>query len=71
MEGDFAHGVGDFAIFHEAIPYKSTAEVFCHQHPDSHVDPDHVLAIPPGFWLEGICVSVASVELIAISFTHG
>src|SRR5271163_5170430 len=67
MEGDFPHGVGNLPILHKALPHKTTAQVFCHQHTDSHIDPDHVFAIPAGFWLEGIRESIASPKLIAIS----
>ena len=70
MEGDFSHGVGDFSIFHEAFPNKAAAQVLCHKHTDSHIDPDYVFAVPTRFWLEGIGESVAPVQLIAKSLSH-
>src|ERR1700722_841771 len=70
MEGDFSHGVGDLPILHETLPHKAAAQVFCHQHADTHVDTDHVFSIPSGFWLEGVGESIASVQLIAIPVAH-
>src|SRR5277367_4412499 len=47
MESDFAHGMGNFSILHEALPNKAAAEVFCHQHTDTDINANHVVAIPP------------------------
>ncbi len=30
MESDFAHGMGNLPVLHEALPYKAAAQVFCH-----------------------------------------
>src|SRR5580700_10509215 len=70
MESDFSHGVRNLAIFHEGFPHRTAAEVFCHQHANSHVDSNHVFAIPSSFWLESIGETIASPKLIAISFPH-
>ena len=71
MEGDFTHGMGNLSVLHEAVPYKTAAQVFCHQHTDPHIDANHVVAIPPGFGLEGIGKSVTPLKLISKSFPHG
>ena len=70
MEGNFTHGMGNLSILHEAIPYKTATEVFCHQHTDPHIDADHIVAVPPSFRLEGISESVSPLKLIAKSFPH-
>ena len=41
MEGDFPHSVGNLPVLHKALPHKTAAQVFCHQHTNPHVDPDH------------------------------
>ena len=71
MEGNFTHGMGNFSILHEAVPHKTATQILCHQHADTHVDADDVIAVPPCFGLEGIGKSVAPPKLISISFAHG
>src|ERR1700684_2927665 len=68
MEGDLPHGMGNLTVLHEAIPYKAAAQILCHQHTDTHVDSDHVIAVPAGFGLEGIAKSITPVKLIPKSF---
>ena len=70
MEGNFTHGMGNLSILHEAVPHKTATQVFCHQHTDTHIDANHIVAVPPSFRLEGIGKSVASLKLIAKSFPH-